>query len=268
MQAALTDHSYPTHSHDAFVIAATEAGGSAFYSRGSHQIARPGRLLVFNPQEPHAGHLNQSAGWRYRAFYLGEEALTELCADAGLEPDVGFCQNAIDDPGLVSAFLALHRRLDRCDPLLADELLERSFGALFRTHGQPGRADPEEALDDHRLGLALELMRARFGEPLLLKSLAREVGLTPFQLIRRFKRRLGMTPYARLQQFRLEAAARLMRQGAAPSQAAVEAGFYDQSALTRHFKRAFGVTPGQFALAEQGNGKQGNSRQDPLSGGV
>ena len=67
-----------------------------------------------------------------------------------------------------------------------------------------------------------------------------------------------MTPHARLLQFRLEAAARSMRQGTAPSRAAVEAGFYDQSALTRSFKRAFGVTPGQFARAERRN-----SRQDP-----
>lgn len=260
MQAELIDHSYPPHSHEAFVIAATEAGGSTFYSRGSHQTARPGRLLVFNPLEPHAGHLNHSAGWRYRAFYLGEDALTDLCAEASLERGVGFCDNAIDDPALVVAFLALHRRLDRCDPLLADELLQRSFGVLFRTHGRPGRTDPEEALDDRRLRLALELMQARFGGPLLLKSLAQEVGLTPFQLIRRFKRRLGMTPYARLLQFRLEAAARLMRRGAVPSQAALEAGFYDQSALNKHFKRAFGVTPGQFARAERSN-----SHQDPAS---
>ncbi|HWK68136.1 MAG TPA: hypothetical protein VNS34_24700 [Rhizobiaceae bacterium] len=31
--------------------------------------------------------------------------------------------------------------------------------------------------------------------------------------------------------------------------AATESGFYDQSALTRHFKRCYGITPLQFARA-------------------
>ncbi len=261
MQAELRDHSYPPHSHDALVVAATEHGGSAFYSRGAHRTARPGRLLVFNPQEPHAGDMAHSPGWRYRAFYLGEAALAALVREHGLAPcggAVGFTDNAVDDPGLVRAFLALHRRLDSTGdgpgdaPLRTDELVQQSFGLLFARHGRPGRQRPEEALDDRRLVRALELMRARHGEALPLRELAAEVGLTPFQLIGRFRRRLGITPHARLVQFRLEAAARLLRGGMAPARAAPEAGFYDQSALTRHFKRAYGMTPGQFARAERG----------------
>jgi AraC-like DNA-binding protein len=33
------------------------------------------------------------------------------------------------------------------------------------------------------------------------------------------------------------------------AQAAVSSGFYDQAALTRHFKRTYGITPLQFARA-------------------
>jgi AraC-like DNA-binding protein len=36
------------------------------------------------------------------------------------------------------------------------------------------------------------------------------------------------------------------------AQAAVEAGFYDQAHLTRHFKRVFGITPGRYVAARRG----------------
>jgi AraC-like DNA-binding protein len=36
------------------------------------------------------------------------------------------------------------------------------------------------------------------------------------------------------------------------AQAAVEAGFYDQAHLTRHFKRAVGITPGRYVAARRG----------------
>jgi AraC-like DNA-binding protein len=250
MQAELVDHRYPPHSHQAVVVAATEAGGSDFVSRGATQTARPGRLLVFNPDEPHSGHLNHSSGWRYRAFYVDEGGLAQLRDHLSIDPAAGFTANTVDDPALVRAFLRLHHALDTAEPMAAEELLQGSFGRLFTRHGDRRPAPEPEALDDRRLARALELLHARHGESVLLKEVAAEVGLTPFQLIAGFKRRLGMTPHARLLQFRLDAAAALMRQGQPPARAAVEAGFYDQSALNRHFKRAYGVTPGQFARAE------------------
>jgi AraC-like DNA-binding protein len=40
-----------------------------------------------------------------------------------------------------------------------------------------------------------------------------------------------------------------MRRGVSIAEAALAAGFYDQSALTNHFKRAYGITPLQWARA-------------------
>jgi AraC-like DNA-binding protein len=41
-------------------------------------------------------------------------------------------------------------------------------------------------------------------------------------------------------------------QGASLNAAAIEAGFADQSHMTRHFKGAFGVTPGRWLEALSG----------------
>jgi AraC-like DNA-binding protein len=92
-------------------------------------------------------------------------------------------------------------------------------------------------------------MQERHAEELTLEQLGTEVGLTPFQLIALFKRSTGLTSHAYLTQMRLKAAIAALGRGATIATAALDAGFYDQSALTRHFKRAYGITPLQWVRA-------------------
>jgi AraC-like DNA-binding protein len=94
-------------------------------------------------------------------------------------------------------------------------------------------------------------MIAQHGDALQLEDLAGAEGLTTFQLIGLFKRTVGLTPHIYLTQIRLGAACRALRRGAPIAKVATETGFYDQSALTRHFKRCYGITPLQFAKAAQ-----------------
>jgi AraC-like DNA-binding protein len=61
-----------------------------------------------------------------------------------------------------------------------------------------------------------------------------------------FKDRVGLTPHAYQDQLRVRRAKQLLDREVPIAQAAVEAGFYDQAHLTRHFKRVMGVTPGRY----------------------
>jgi AraC-like DNA-binding protein len=58
-----------------------------------------------------------------------------------------------------------------------------------------------------------------------------------------------MAPSAYRWALRVRAAQRLLRAGHPPARVATDCGFYDQGHLNRHFKRATGVTPGQYATA-------------------
>lgn len=82
-----------------------------------------------------------------------------------------------------------------------------------------------------------------------LETLARGTGLSRFQVVRIFKRRYGLPPHCYQLQRRLGLAQKRLREGARPAQVAIELGFVDQSHLTRHFKRLFGVTPAQYGRA-------------------
>ena len=75
-------------------------------------------------------------------------------------------------------------------------------------------------------------------------------GCSPFsQLLRGFARAVATTPHAYLLQLRVRLARRLLAAGRYPAEAAAEAGFADQSHLTRAFSRQLGVTPARFRAA-------------------
>jgi AraC-like DNA-binding protein len=248
--ADFTDHEYAPHSHEALVVAVTEAGGSEFRSRGEINEATSSCLLVFNPTEPHSGRMAQSRRWRYRGLYLAEPALDTLAKALQVDTIPYFTRNVFHDADLIAAFLNLHQALQQgTDPLLEHEGLVGSFGRLFRRHGSRGRRIPVAASHQTAVSRLKTLMRERYCEQLRLEDMGDLVGLSPFQLIGLFKRTVGLTPHAYLTQVRLKAAIREMRHGASIAEAALAAGFYDQSALTNHFKRAYGITPLQWRRA-------------------
>ena len=249
MHADLTAHDYAPHSHEAFVVAVTEAGGAEFNSRGRTDEARESALLVFNPAEPHSGRMAHSQRWRYRAFYLDKASTDAVNALVGLDGAAYFTANVFQDADLIASFLALHRALEGADDLRIQELLALSFGALIRRHGSRGSRVAAAPRDRNRFETVVAAMHDRHAENLTLGEMSALVDLTPFQLIGLFKRMGGLTPHSYLTQVRLQAACEHLRAGLSLADAALASGFYDQSALNRHFKRAYAITPRQYLTA-------------------
>jgi AraC-like DNA-binding protein len=128
---------------------------------------------------------------------------------------------------------------------LEEELLrllrhvKRRHGAhvLRATDAAPGLVRARQRLHD-----AIEL-------PVSLAELAALAGVSRFQLLRGFARAFGVTPHAYLVQLRVQRVRRLLADGAVPADAALQAGFADQSHMTRAFVRQFGVTPARYRAA-------------------
>ncbi|RXT46430.1 AraC family transcriptional regulator [Bosea sp. Tri-44] len=257
LHADFTTHDYAPHQHDAFVVAVTESGGSEFKSRGRCDEARESVLLVFNPAEPHSGRMGWSKNWRYRSLYLTQPAIEAVSADLGIARPAYFMRNVLADADLIAAFARLHHVLDDGhDPLEERELLVASFGQLFARHGDGARSIPTAPRDEAAVSLVTKGMTSRHAESALtLTEMGLWVGLTPFQLIGLFKRTVGLTPHAYLTQLRLKTAVRQLKASVPIAEAALASGFYDQSALTRHFKRSFGITPLQFQRASISAGR-------------
>jgi AraC-like DNA-binding protein len=233
------------------MVAVTETGGSEIKASGGPDEAHSAALLVVNPAEPHSSRMNGSRRWQYRSFYLERSAIDDVLRGLGLGELPGFSRNMLKDSDLIRGFLTLHHTMDdgHTDQLRRRELLVGTFGQLARRYGDGSAPVPIAPRDRVLLDPVIEVMRDRYAGHVTLADLAAVAGLTQFQLIGLFRNGVGMTPHAYLTQIRLASARAALRRAVPIAEAAIHAGFYDQAALTRSFKRCYGITPLQFAQA-------------------
>lgn len=231
-------------------MAVTELGGAVIKSRGAEADARPGTLIVLNPGEVQSARMGLSRRWVYRSFYFGPHILQEISRGLGVAKIPAFPSSAIDDLGLIAAFRSLHRMLERPgEDFEIRELLTRAFARMLEHRSTVIRRLDAAPNDRARFRKVAAVLRAHRFEELRLDDLAAAVELNVFQLIRLFKRVAGLTPHAYLVQVRLDDARGHLRNGMPIAEVAMATGFYDQSALTNHFRRSFGITPRQYAKA-------------------
>jgi AraC-like DNA-binding protein len=98
-----------------------------------------------------------------------------------------------------------------------------------------------------REGVALANLVAK--TDLDIAAVATRAGMTREGFTRHFYRLVGLTPHAYRIAARLNAARGLLASGVAPAEAAVDAGFADQSHLGRAFRSYFGTTPNAYRHA-------------------
>ena len=77
--------------------------------------------------------------------------------------------------------------------------------------------------------------------------------MSPYHFMRLFKKSTGKSPHQYVIEARVRKAKDLLATGKlSVCEAAYRVGFVDQSHLTRHFKRIFGLPPKALLLAHQG----------------
>jgi transcriptional regulator GlxA family with amidase domain len=95
--------------------------------------------------------------------------------------------------------------------------------------------------------------RAHLRHPLTAADLARSIGVSERHLHRKLRQAMGVTPHELVLRLRIEAAGeQLATSSAAIARIAVDYGFCDQSAFTKHFRTRTGLTPRAFRKRHQG----------------
>jgi len=138
---------------------------------------------------------------------------------------------------------AARAHLERPEPLSAIVIEGLCAELLVHASARPAR---DAHGGDERWLAALEArLSESFRDPPGLLELARAIGCSPSHLARAFRARHGLSLGAWLRRRRAaHARGRVLGSRTALGEIALEAGYADQSHMTREFRRLYGCTPG------------------------
>jgi AraC family transcriptional regulator len=158
-------------------------------------------------------------------------------------------QRRSTDPTLHHIALALRAGVqtgDARDRMYGEALSTALAVHLLREYGAAvlGPKRQYGGLPREKLVRAVEYIQDQLDTDLTVSGIAQAVGMSPDHFTRLFKESTGQSPYRYVVEARVRKAKELLTTGKFTiSEAAYHVGFVDQSHLTRHFKRIFGLPP-------------------------
>jgi AraC-like DNA-binding protein len=229
------------------VVGVILAGDMDAHRGRERHFFRAGDLCVWGPERRHSGRPHRSKAWEARLILFELKALQDLVLDPERPQTVRFTRGPrIEDRLLTARFLRLHKALERPSSALERETVLTEW--MTDLLGRP--APPSEAAGSARrepaLRRACELLADDPATNVTLEQLSKVAGASRHRLTRLFRMVYGVPPHRFQLARRLAEARKLLEGGATVVEAASVAGFFDQSHLHRHFRRAFGFTPARY----------------------
>jgi AraC family transcriptional regulator len=212
-----------------------------------------GAISFFPSHQPFSGRLKVDRGVFANLLFLALNPVFVSSVAAGLEFDADRIELIEQRRGTDSTLhhiamallagvqtgVALDRMYgEALSTALAVHLLREYGAAVLRPKRQYG------GLTRQKLVRAVEYIQAQLDAELTVSGIAQAVGMSRNHFSKLFKESTGQTPYQYVIDTRVKKAKELLTTGKFTiSEAAHHLGFVDQSHLTRHFKRVFGLPP-------------------------
>jgi AraC-like DNA-binding protein len=238
LEAHFDGQAFSPHRHDTYAIGITLTGVQCFRYRGERRQCLPGQAHILHPDEIHDGGAGSDAGFGYRITYVDPSLVQQALGGRPLPFVADPVIDAAHLPaGLVAALQDIDEEIDELGGAdiavsVADMVMTRSGGT--RNGG---------SLDLAALSRVRELIGREPARAHALAELECVTNLDRWTLARQFRAAFGTSPVRFRTMRRLDQVRRLLSGGVGAAEAAIVAGFADQSHMSRHFKRAYGVTP-------------------------
>ena len=238
-----TGLTFARHSHDECVIGVNLVGEENVWLDRREFHAGPGSITLYNPGQIQGGGAAAGAPWQFVSLYVTADQLAADLGLAQLEFDRSLCFAPDLALRLATAVQGLLSSDTRARELHEDALVVL-LGEVVSLSGVrvPGSAASGKQL----IGRAQELLAEHLHQALPLEHLGEALGLSKFHLLRTFQKETGLSPRQWAMQLRTRRAKGLLRKGVAAGVVAHDLGFADQSHLNRHFRAAYGITPGHY----------------------
>ena len=246
---SVSNRHFPRHAHDQFGLGLMLSGANRGWTRFFGQIeTSAGDVMFCNPGEIHDGNPIEGKARSWTMIYI-EPALINLAVGEEIGGELEIARPVVQDALTRQHFTRFFASLTdlRPDPLGQEEDLIRALACIL----QQSSARRSRCMNGPSPSIAkvLQRLNSATDQPVSLTDLATLAGVNRFQLLRAFARQVGITPHAYLVQKRVLIARNLLASGAMPALAAADAGFADQSHMSRAFLRYVGVTPARYRAA-------------------
>jgi AraC-like DNA-binding protein len=241
VEARFRRKAFSLHRHDTYALGITTAGVQEFRYRGARRICLPGQLHFLHPDELHDGGPATADGFAYRIAYVEPAVIQSALGGRPLpfaEPVRDACPAAA---GLVALLADIDEPLDELGAAAAATAVADALEAAA------GRAQPHEPVDTAAVTAVREHLAAHPTEETRATDLERIAGMDRWSVARQFRRAFGTSPDRYRSMRRLAVARDAIAAGEGLAAVAAGTGFADQSHMTRHFTRAYGLTPGRWA---------------------
>lgn len=241
IEAYFSGYGYEPHRHDTYAIGRTLSGVQSFHYQKSMRHSLPGGTLVLHPDELHDGEAGTEAGFRYRMIYVEPAVIQQIL---GGKPLPFIATGLSTDPRLYRALETFMQAMDcRLETLEEEDALYDLAQAL---DAAGNRSRGRRAYDFPAAERAREYIHASHGTSITLDELEYASGRDRWSLSRDFRALYGTSPYRYMTLRRLDRCRKLLLDGFNLVDAALAAGFFDQSHMTRHFKRCYGLSPARW----------------------
>ena len=244
LQATLTTHSFPKHFHESYGIGLGDRGSGVIYCQGTKYIAPPQHLIFFHPGEVHSGYANEQNPWTYRMIYLDVSVINQVIENYG--QIISFPQTTFSNRSIANLFDCTHQLFSQsASKLEHDESLQNFVKRLIKQASIIPKTSSNS--QEHKaIKLIREYLEENYQENVSLERLCSLTGWSPSYLVTTFRQKLGIPPHSYQMQVRVQRAKKHLLTNKPLVKVALDVGFFDQSHLTRCFKRVMGVTPGAY----------------------
>lgn len=234
------------HTHGEYFICTATSGSHVVTVAGCDWVVAPGDLVFLAPETMHSAASIQGSAWEYVSLHVPASIVRTVCGGAApwrLRGGAG----VVRAPALAAQLVGVYAAIGVTSPANAEASALALIAALRR--GVLEQAPRRDAVSDEAIPAVLSALESAGRSHPLLATLGESVGLSVFQLIRRFKASVGVSPIAYRTQMRARVARDLLRTKRSIVSSAFSAGYADESHLCRQFARVYGITPGAYRRA-------------------
>ena len=230
--------------HEGIAVVAVTAGSFRYRAAHGRVTLMPGALMLGNAGDAFACNYDDTWGDRCVSFGYTPDYFERVAAGApGVRHARFRTHRMAATPGVIALTAEIEAERGRADGDRWEELALRVAGDAVSAAADAAPSLPS-ARDERRVIRALDLIEARYAEPLSLATIAGAVHTSPYHFLRVFRAVAGVTPHQYLVRTRLRRAAIALATTDQPvGDIAFAHGFGDLSTFVTTFRRVFGAAP-------------------------